>query len=178
MPVQIGAKLDSGFDDPLGMLCDCHRRIERFLGVLCQVATREPSRALSAEDAEAVTAALHYFREGGRRHNADEEESLFPRLRQAAPRGALDSIDRLEQEHHVAGELHDAVDRTFARWISAGALGSADAHALVDATRRLRVLYGDHIRAEEADVFPQAAQLLDGAAIAAIGSEFRARRQK
>ena len=40
MSVQIGAKPDSGFDDPLGMLKDCHRRIEHFLGILRLVAER------------------------------------------------------------------------------------------------------------------------------------------
>lgn len=34
MAVQIGAKPDSGFDDPIGMLEDCHRRSEAFLGIL------------------------------------------------------------------------------------------------------------------------------------------------
>ena len=40
MAIQIGGKPDSGFDDPIGMLIDCHRRIERFLHVLCVVASR------------------------------------------------------------------------------------------------------------------------------------------
>lgn len=30
MAFQIGAKPDSSFDDPIGMLKDCHRRIESF----------------------------------------------------------------------------------------------------------------------------------------------------
>ena len=34
MAIQIGAKPDSGFDDPIGMLKDCHRD-ESFLGILC-----------------------------------------------------------------------------------------------------------------------------------------------
>ena len=37
MPVQIGARPDSGFDDPIGMLKDCHRRIAHFAGVLVAV---------------------------------------------------------------------------------------------------------------------------------------------
>jgi hypothetical protein len=45
MAVQIGARPDSGFDDPIGMLKDCHRRIERFLGILCQVARQAQGRA-------------------------------------------------------------------------------------------------------------------------------------
>ena len=40
MAIQIGAKPDSGFDDPIGMLKDCHRRIESFLGILCVVVDR------------------------------------------------------------------------------------------------------------------------------------------
>ena len=38
MGIQISAKPDSGFDDPLGMLKDCHRRIEHFLDIFCIVA--------------------------------------------------------------------------------------------------------------------------------------------
>ena len=81
MSVQIGARPDSGFDDPIGMLKDCHRRVERFLRILCQVVERAHGRSLDAEESAAVQAALHYFRTGGLRHTADEEESLFPRLR-------------------------------------------------------------------------------------------------
>jgi hypothetical protein len=34
MGTQAGAKPDSGFDDPVGMLKDCHRRIEPVLSIL------------------------------------------------------------------------------------------------------------------------------------------------
>lgn len=39
MPIVIGAKRESDFTDPIGMLGDCHRRIERFLNVLLTIAT-------------------------------------------------------------------------------------------------------------------------------------------
>ena len=38
MPIVIGAKRESNFTDPIGMLGDCHRRIEMFLNVLVRVA--------------------------------------------------------------------------------------------------------------------------------------------
>lgn len=177
MPVQIGANLDSGFNDPLGMLQDCHRRIERFLAILCDVAERAHARALTSEEAAAVRVALAYFREGGRRHTADEEESLFPRMRSVAPAGTLDPLDHLEDDHREADQLHDDVDRLYTSWLGPGAaLEPARQQALLDKTRRLRALYADHIRTEEATVFPAAARILDRDAIAAIGSEFRARR--
>ena len=38
MPVQLGSQPEHGFDRPLGLLSDCHRRIERFLEMLQKVA--------------------------------------------------------------------------------------------------------------------------------------------
>src|SRR4051794_32889478 len=108
MTIQIGGKLDSGFDDPIGMLKDCHRRIESFLNVLCVVAGRAQGRSLTREESEGILAALHYFRTGGQRHTADEEESLFPRLRSIASE-SLKEIDGLEEDHREANQLHDSV---------------------------------------------------------------------
>ncbi len=176
MPVQIGAKLDRDFDDPLGMLCDCHRRIERFLRVLCEVAWRADGRALSDEEREAVRGALHYFREGGERHNRDEEDSLFPRLRKAGAKDDVRAIEALEHEHTDAGALHAEVERLYTRWMSEGKLGDEERHALLDATGRLEPLYATHIAMEETVVFPHAAKVLDAAAVAEMGKEFRARR--
>ena len=61
MAIQIGAKPDSGFDDPIGMLKDCHRRIERFLGILCVVVDRARGRSLTGEERDAVNAALVFL---------------------------------------------------------------------------------------------------------------------
>lgn len=107
MGIQIGAKPDSGFDDPLGMLKDCHRRIEHFLGILCIVAERTQPRRLTEEETTAVEAALNYFQTGGQRHTADEEESLFPRLLAA---GGFAELDCLQHDHAEAGQLHDEVE--------------------------------------------------------------------
>ena len=38
MPVQIGAK-SHNFTDPTGLLSDCHRRVEMFLGSLVAIAS-------------------------------------------------------------------------------------------------------------------------------------------
>jgi hemerythrin-like domain-containing protein len=177
MPIQIGAKPDSGFDDPIGMLKDCHRRIESFLQILCTVVERAQSRPLTGEEADAVRAALHYFRTGGQRHNADEEESLFPRLRTEPGVASFKEIASLESEHHVANELHTQVDILYTGWIADASLSPAFTQQLLSTTQRLKQLYDEHIRLEEDVVFPRAAKVLDSQAIAAMGQEFRARRQ-
>lgn len=177
MGIQIGAKPDSGFDDPIGMLTDCHRRIERFLNILCVVAERAGTRALTGEESAAVQASLQYFRVGGQRHNADEEESVFPRLRASASPDDLHEIESLEADHKDAATLHETVEKLYASWIGTGSLSDPDQSALLLATQQLRRLYTEHIRLEEQVVFPRAARLLSPAAIDAIGQEFRTRRE-
>ena len=177
MAVQIGAGPDCGFDDPIGMLKDCHRRIERFLHILCLVAERAQKRALTGEEAEAVQAALQYFRLGGQRHTADEEESLFPRLRAASAADQFTEIGRLEDDHRHANDLHAAADTLYSAWIATGALSAVDEQRLLTVTSSLKQLYEEHIQVEEKIVFPRAAEVLDNQTIAAIGQEFRALRE-
>lgn len=176
MGIQIGAKPDSGFDDPIGMLTDCHRRIEKFLHILCIVAERAQDRALTAEEVAAVEAALRYFPSGGERHTADEEESLFPRLRQAGAQQILEELERLENDHQTAGNLHATVESLFSEWIAVGSLKNESRKQLLFATGQLRQLYDAHIQVEEKIVFPHASHTLDPKAITAIGGEFHARR--
>jgi len=178
MGIQIGAKPDAGFDDPIGMLKDCHRRIEQFLHVLCLVVERAQDRELTQEEAAAVKSALNYFRVGGQRHTADEEESLFPRMRaEEATAEALKEIEMLEVEHREADSLHSAVERLYATWLEGRALSNEDSQRLCAATNRLKQLYEGHIRIEENLVFPRAAKGLDGQTLAQIGEEFQARRK-
>jgi hemerythrin-like domain-containing protein len=176
MAVQIGAKRDSGFDDPIGMLTDCHRRIENFLRVLDLVCQRAKGRALTEEESSAVQASLDYFRRGGRRHTADEEESLFPRLRAQLSAEDFKELDGLEHEHQFADARHSEVDDLYNRWISAGSLSDADLASLANAVDELVRMYSGHIRIEEDIVFPRAAKVLDAPTVQAIGNEFRRRR--
>lgn len=176
MGIQIGAKPDSGFDDPISMLKDCHRRIEHFLGILFLVADRARGRVLSDEEKAAVQAALHYFRVGGQRHNADEEESLFPRMRAQCAAEEVNEIGGLEHDHRHAEGLHAEVERLYSDWIADGRLDCDEEGALASATTQLKSLYEKHIETEEHVVFPRAAKALNPQAIAEIGQEFRNRR--
>jgi hemerythrin-like domain-containing protein len=176
MAVQIGAKPDSGFDDPIGMLTDCHRRIEHFVDVLHLVVEGAPHRALNDDEVRAVEAALEYFRVGGARHNADEEESLFARLGGRTGEESLVELDGLKQDHQTAGGLHTEVESLYRKWIDAQALDTADREALSVATQKLKALYAVHIQVEEQVVFPRASRTLDGETMQLIGQEFKNRR--
>jgi len=80
MPVQIGAKAHN-FTDPTGLLSDCHRRVEMFLGML-QAVGEVIDQPAAEETSRSLESAIRYFGEAAPKHTADEEDSLFPRLRQ------------------------------------------------------------------------------------------------
>jgi hemerythrin-like domain-containing protein len=176
--IKIGQSADHGFDEPLGLLSDCHRRIERFLDVLLQIA-RAGGRPLPHPDREALSVALHYFRSAAPRHTADEEQSLFPRLRatpDARARAALDTLARLESDHRTADVHHEAVDAMGTRWLEQGELSWSDAAALREHLGALRTLYETHITVEDRELFPAAAGALSPADLEAIGREMADRR--
>jgi hemerythrin-like domain-containing protein len=177
MPVQIGARAHS-FSDPTALLSDCHRRIEMFLGSLEKVGTclEQP---LTDDTRVALEAALRYFREAAPKHTADEEESLFPRLRQthnAEVKTALGTLDALEEEHRRADALHARVDVLGKQCLDEGYLSREEAQQFREAVAELASIYKQHIRIEDEMVFPVAARTLSQADKALIAAEMSERR--
>jgi hemerythrin-like domain-containing protein len=179
MPIVIGAKQESSFNDPIGLLGDCHRRVERFLAVLVHVAAQAHGEPFTGEQRAAWDAALRYFRDAAPKHTADEEESLFPRLRnmdRADVNALLARVDGLEQDHVRAGAGHAEVDRLGLAWLANGRLSQEEAARLTAVLAELSELYRAHIAIEDTEVFPVAAEALSASDREAIGSEMAARR--
>ncbi len=179
MPIVIGAKPESSFEDPIGLLTDCHRRIENFLSVLVKVTGEAQGGALTPEQRGALERALQYFREAAPKHTADEEESLFPRLRgldNADAAKVLHRVEGLESDHVVAVERHAAIDRLGQLWLTDGSLAAEDCAQLSGQLAELSALYRSHIEVEEHEVFPMAARVLNAGDRQAMGGEMAARR--
>jgi hemerythrin-like domain-containing protein len=179
MPVQIGASVHN-FSNPTGLLSDCHRRIESFISSL-QAVAKVIDRPLTAEAGRALGSALRYFREAAPKHTADEEESLFPRLRQIRHpdvQSALANLEALETDHRWAEPLHAEVERLGRQYLSSGSLSQPEVETFRDAVARLASMYQQHIRVEDGTVFPAAARLLSRADQTAIGAEMAARRTR
>lgn len=177
MPVQIGAMTHS-FYEPTGLLSDCHRRIEMFLGSLQQVAALL-DRPLEADARAALDASLRYFREAAPKHTADEEESLFPRLRKVnhpEVEAAIKTLDPLEKEHLRADALHRVVDQLGRKCLSGATPSSEDVQRFRESVAELTVIYKEHIRIEDEVVFPVAGKLLAANDKAAIAEEMAQRR--
>lgn len=176
MPLVIGAKSESTFDDPIGLLKDCHRRIEKFLSVLCHVSGRA---SLTAGERESLETALRYFREAAPKHTADEEQSLFPRLRSmenGQVKALFGKLDSLEDQHARADTIHSDVDRLGRMWLECGLLSKAESARFSDLVAELVELYRAHIAVEEGELFPVAAAVLEQQQCKAMGGEMAARR--
>lgn len=179
MAVQLGDTGQSGFDEPIGLLMDCHRRIEAFLGMLLRVLEEYEGRPLPASHREAAVSALRYFAEAAPRHTEDEEESLFPAMRASGDERVhetLAQIAQLEREHDAAEEAHADVARLMQHWMDHDALDAASLERLRKRLTELRQTYQRHIAEEDAVVFPLAAEVLSDDALATIGREMARRR--
>ncbi len=176
LATQADVKLDCEFDNPIGILRDCHHKIKRSLHVLWVIADRAGGRELTAEETAAVQSEIDCLRVDGARHTADEEQSLFPRLRAETITGDSEELNVLEDNRRQADPLHALVENLYSAWISAGALRLENQLRLQSCTAMLKGLSDQHVQVEEQIVFPRAQQVLDRETISAIAREFRARR--
>ncbi len=159
------------FDDPLGMLCACHRRIERQLATLERLQRHLPEHGSDADARAAARAILRYFDTAAPNHHADEEASVFPRLRSARPGSADVLIGDLEREH-VALTANWRHLRPLLAGIAAGARANLSAKQVTGVS----AAYARHIAREEREMIPLAAQTLGAGVLAEIGREMAVRR--
>jgi iron-sulfur cluster repair protein YtfE (RIC family) len=177
MPVQIGATAHN-FNNPTGLLSDCHRRIEIFLGTLAAVAEKVDQPPCE-ETVRGLDATLRYFKQAAPKHTADEEESLFPRLRgnqRPEVKSALSALDELEKDHELVSDMHREVERLAAEYLRVGRLTDSDAGAFRELVSTLQSKYKEHIGIEDSVVFPLADRLLSETEKASIAREMAQRR--
>jgi hemerythrin-like domain-containing protein len=160
-----------GFDDPLGMLSACHRRIERNLGTLSRLQRHLSGHGCDTDARAAARNLLRYFDTAAPNHHADEEASVFPRLELLKSGRVADLLHDLSRDH----------DRLTANWrklrpliaaIAAGQRANLPPKLVADAI----AAYDAHIAKEERELLPLAEQTFDAATIAAIGKEMALRR--
>lgn len=163
-------------DDPFTQLERSHRRLKEACDAL--------SIAAHDRDVETISDVCAFFSRQGRRHEEDEELSLFPRLTTSEARTI---IERLSRAHRVHAALHERLERVISgRGEHVEAADSADqapSNTRLDMWSELEAIseeitgaYREHIAEEEEKLFPIARQLLSKTAIEEIFAEMDARR--
>lgn len=180
MPIQLNSRPLADFNRPVDMMEDCHRRIEHFLLVTQRVLeTVRVDQPLDSEPAAALRVALDYFLSAAPKHTADEEVSLFPRMRASTDsriQAALQQLAELEHDHDVADALHATVESLGRVWLDAAAVTAEDVARVTSAVDELVSIYRRHIAIEDEQVFPLARQVLDAKSLVVVGREMRDRR--
>src|SRR5687768_13448696 len=166
----------AGFDDPLGMLLGCHRRIEKKLATLKALASHLRDKGIDAEASAAAQGLLAYFNVAAVHHHGDEEVDLFPliehRIRDADERERFTQLDaRLRAEHREMENLWTRLRRPL-EGIAEGLMRTiADTDV-----RAFTAAYAKHIEAEEALVVPLVDRWLQPEDLDALGRAMAARR--
>lgn len=178
MLVSLG-KRDHTFEEPLGLLGDCHRRIEHFLGVLLKITDELKGAELPPSYRTAIETSLRYFKDAAPRHTRDEEDSLFPRMRQSQDpeiQAAMKQMEQLEAEHDLADVAHAEVDALGRQWLSRNRLDAAEAGRLHELLEALQKSYAKHLDVEDRVIFPLAGRVLSEQELAQVGREMAGRR--
>ena len=131
------------------------------------------------ETKRALETALRYFHEAAPKHTADEEESLFPRLRELQSpevETAFSKLEELEGEHRWAEPLHGQVESLGMAYLTQEHLSPAQVDVFRSAVTELSAMYKRHIAVEDGTLFPVAAKVLSEDDKQAIAKEMAKRR--
>lgn len=163
-----------GFDDPIGLLRACHRRIRERLDLLERLPEYLDTHGPDASARSAAQNVLNYFERAAVDHHEDEEEDLFPLLLATQGRPGWnpvlpETLDQLAQEHRKLAW----------HWAQAEPALTTLARGQVAPDLRLAGLlhaYRAHMAVEEELVFPLATRLLTADELARMGGAMRSRR--
>lgn len=161
---------------PVEMLQDCHQRIRHFVQLSRTLA--EAQEATHAQVAEAAEAIFRYFSQSLPLHEADENETLFPRLQRIAPLGSplREAAKDMVDQHHAIEEL------VFELAAACGVVRRQPerlpglASQLQHTSEALDKVFSSHLHMEETVIFPAIAQL-PAEELQAMSREMQRRRR-
>jgi hemerythrin-like domain-containing protein len=162
-------------ESALQLLLGCHDRIRHFTDIAVRLA--ESSGVPASEIASAAAAVHRYYTVGLPLHEADEDQTVYPRLARCA------SGD-LAGANQAMFDQHRAIDSTIAELVPLWAELAATPEQIAEfkprlrhLTSRLAQLWDTHLALEEDVVFPALARHLSSSELNAMAGEMRSRRQ-
>lgn len=160
---------------PLSVLHEGHRNIERSLQVLREMVGEAPVDGLLSPHKQKLEHELNVFFAMVKRHRMDEEASLFPRLR-VDPLAAL-IIDELERDHQRAESWQQTIRNVGRDWLVSGFQDDVARDKILEAIEELARLGQKHTKIEEQRLFPLAMGRLDEETLRQMAAEMSARHR-
>jgi pyridoxamine 5'-phosphate oxidase len=166
----------AGYDDPIGMLLGCHRRIEKKLATLKALSIHVAKKGVDAEASVAAQGVLRYFNAAATYHHQDEENDLMPvllqRVSDSLDRARLEALEaRIREDHHEAERVWQRLRKP----LEGIADGLSRSIPEID-VQAFTTLYRRHIEAEEGLIVPLAQRWLTPNDLAHLGRAMANRR--
>jgi len=166
----------AGEEDAISLLLGCHDRIRHFTEVARKLA--EHPGAPPNDRADAASRVLRYYTVALPLHEADENQSIYPRLKKALPAGALAEANQQMLEQHAG--IDELIAELVPMWQTVKSQPEEQTQindVLSDRTRRLESLWNVHLGLEEDQVVPAMRSYLTPDELNAIKQEMRDRRK-
>jgi len=164
------------FDEPLDMLAACHDRIEAQLCTLEKLIEHLAANGADGAAREAAGQVMRYFDTAGVEHHRDEDEDIFPLLRNLAAereRPEVSAIINGLEEDHATMEAQWSRLRARLQAVA----GGEDARLDAEDVARFAWLYRRHMEKEAALVLPFARESVSETQRAVLGERMAARRR-
>lgn len=163
-------------EDAVDLLIGCHQRIRHFTGVAIKLAH---AHGATAEEIGQAAAGVHrYYSVSLPLHEADEDQTLQPRLRAVAGEPVRHAL-------LVMGEQHQAIDELIERLLPLLVLVRNNPDALAEVggemcsiTKALEEIFRAHLQMEEEVIFPAIRSALPESTREEILHEMQERRKQ
>jgi iron-sulfur cluster repair protein YtfE (RIC family) len=162
-------------EDAVDLLVGCHERIRHFTATANKLAHAQSASAF--EIRQAAAGVYRYYSVSLPLHEADEEDTLRPRL---------DAVVDARVRHALAAmhDQHLAIDELIQRLLPLLQLVERNPAALQEAggemcaiTKALDEVFGAHLQLEEEVIFPVIREVLSDSERAAMLAEMKGRRK-
>lgn len=157
------------------LLIGCHERIRKFTDMVAKVAHAEGSPP--NEISVAAQSAYRYFSISLPLHEADEEESVRPRLRELRDEKVTAALDAMTHQHHA---IDDLIERLLPLLtiLSTSPSKLPELHGeICTISKALGEMFQGHLDLEENVLFPAMEARLDEQQQLRILQEMKSRRQ-
>jgi hemerythrin superfamily protein len=163
-------------EDAVDLLLGCHQRIRHFTGVAVNLAHAQG--ATSDEVAQAAAGVHRYYSVSLPLHEADEEQTLHPRLGSVADEALRHALLAMRDQHQAIDEL---IERLLPLLIMVK--NNPDTLQIVGGemcsiTKALHEMLQAHLQMEEEAIFPAIRSLLSESTRQAMLREIQGRRKQ
>jgi iron-sulfur cluster repair protein YtfE (RIC family) len=162
-------------EDAVDVLTGCHNRIRHFTGAAVKLAH---AQGASADDVAQTAARVHrYYSVSLPLHEADEEETLQPRLSKMGDEEVRHALQAMHDQHEAIDELLERLLPLLVMVMNNPQSLHQVAAEMCSITKALDEVFGAHLAMEEGVIFPAIRAVLPSGVQDEMLREMRERRK-